>query len=388
MIKRDLCDSIERLAKKFPVLFITGPRQSGKTTLVKYVFPHYRYVNLEMLDERAAAREDPRFFLSIGTSQGMIVDEAQHVPELFSYIQGTVDDSREMGKFILTGSQNFLLLQKISQSLAGRAAVLHLHPFSFSELKRTSFRKTDLAETLLTGWYPPVYDRGIEPHDFYPAYITTYVERDVREITNISDLTLFQRFIRLCAGRTGQLLNYSGLANDIGVNYKTVQSWISILEASFIIFLLKPYYKNYRKRLVKSPKLYFLDTGLLCSLLDIETVEQLSTHYLRGGIFESFVISEYIKKKLHSASTPRVFFWRDNTGHEIDFLYETGGKTFAVEIKSGETINGDFFKGLAFYQKISGHGRDNCYLIYGGDRREERKYGKVLGWEHVDELPL
>jgi predicted AAA+ superfamily ATPase len=235
MIRRGLSDSIERLSKKFPVLFITGPRQSGKTTLVKYVFPHYRYVNLEMLDQRSAAREDPRFFLSIGKSEGLILDEAQHVPELFSYIQGMVDNSREMGKFILTGSQNFLLLQKISQSLAGRAAVLHLHPFSFSEIKQTSFRKTDLAETLLTGWYPPIYDRGIEPRDFYPSYITTYVERDVREITTISDLTLFQRFIRLCAGRTGQLLNYSGLANDIGVNYKTVQSWIFILEASFII---------------------------------------------------------------------------------------------------------------------------------------------------------
>jgi uncharacterized protein len=386
MIPRDLGDKVLQLSKGFPVITVTGPRQSGKTTLVRALFPEYTYLNLENLDIRLAAEEDPRRFLGIYAKSGVIIDEAQKVPHLFSYLQEIVDESGKLGKYILTGSQNFLLLEKITQSLAGRVAVCHLLPFTQHEIKNTAVVESELNAMLFRGGYPVLYDRPVEPVDYFPSYISTYIERDVRSLKNIGDLSTFQRFIKLCAGRTGQILNYSSLGNDAGINYKTVQSWISILEASFVVFLLRPFHKNYGKRVVKQPKLYFFDTGLLCSLLDIQSPEQLENHYLRGGIFESFVISEYFKSVYHLGQRPSAWFWRNNTGHEIDLLIEKADILSAVEIKSGETINQSFFKGLEYFRTLSNDAKTPYALVYGGNSNQVRKNTKVLSWKSVQSL--
>jgi uncharacterized protein len=386
MIPRDLGDKVLQLSKGFPVITVTGPRQSGKTTLVRALFPEYTYLNLENLDIRLAAEEDPRRFLGIYAKSGVIIDEAQKVPHLFSYLQEIVDESGKLGKYILTGSQNFLLLEKITQSLAGRVAVCHLLPFTQHEIKNTAVVESELNAMLFRGGYPVLYDRPVEPVDYFPSYISTYIERDVRSLKNIGDLSTFQRFIKLCAGRTGQILNYSSLGNDAGINYKTVQSWISILEASFVVFLLRPFHKNYGKRVVKQPKLYFFDTGLLCSLLDIQSPEQLENHYLRGGIFESFVISEYFKSVYHLGQRPSAWFWRNNTGHEIDLLIEKADILSAVEIKSGETINQSFFKGLEYFRTLSNDAKTPYALVYGGNSNQVRKNIKVFSWKSVQSL--
>jgi hypothetical protein len=386
MIARSLGKKILSLAKTFPVVSLTGPRQSGKTTLVRALFPRYAYVNFENLNDRAAVEEDPIRFLKAYAQKGVVIDEAQKLPELFSYLQVVADESGEMGKFILTGSQNFLLLEKITQSLAGRVAVLHLMPLGLNELDKAGFRKQEIDGLLFTGAYPVLYDRNVAATDYYPSYIQTYIERDVRNIRNIGDLSAFQRFVRLCAGRTGQLLNLSSIGDELGINYKTVSSWISILEASFIVFLLKPYHKNFNKRIVKQPKLYFYDTGVLCSLLDIQSPDQLRSHYLRGNIFETFVVAEYIKQRYHAGVRSNAYFWRDNTGHEIDLLLEDAGSYRAVEIKSGETLAADLFKGLDFFRKISGLPADNCFLLYGGTKDYVRQSGRAVGWNHMSRL--
>ena len=386
MINRVLSNKIESLAKVFPVITLTGPRQSGKTTLVRNLFKDYEYINLENLNDLHAVQEDPLRFLNSFSSKGLIIDEAQKFPDLFSYLQGIVDESGHMGKFILTGSQNFLLLEKITQSLAGRVAVLHLMPFGLQELDQAGVVRESLDEALFKGAYPVLYDRPIQPQDYYPSYIQTYIERDVRSIKNIENFSAFQRFIKLCAGRTGQLINLSSIGNELGINYKTVSSWITILEASFIVYLLKPHYRNFNKRLVKQAKLYFFDTGLLCSLLDIRSPEQLHTHYLRGNIFESFIVMEYIKMRYHRGLVPNAFFWRDNTGHEIDLLLEEGTELKAVEIKSGETINSDFFKGLDYFGKLSSLPQENRFLIYGGLKNYERTGANVLSWKNFPEI--
>ena len=383
MIGRTLSEKIISIVKVFPVITLTGPRQSGKTTLVRWLFPKYEYINLENLNDLHAVQEDPLRFLKAYSSTGVIIDEAQKLPELFSYLQGIVDESKQMGKFILTGSQNFLLLEKITQSLAGRVAVLHLLPFGLCELEQAGHIQESLDKILFTGSYPVLYDRNIEPQDYYPSYIQTYIERDVRSIKNIGNLSTFQRFIKLCAGRTGQLINFSSIGNELGINYKTVSSWISILEASFIVYLLKPHYKNFSKRLVKQSKLYFFDTGLLCSLLDIQNPVQLNSHYLRGNIFESYIVTEYIKIRYHAGLVPNAFFWRDNTGHEIDLLLEQGENLKAIEIKSGETINPDFFKGLNYFGNLSALSKENRFLIYGGLKNYRRTAAKVLSWKNL-----
>jgi len=345
------------MGAKFPIVTLTGPRQSGKSTLLKSTLAGYKYVSMEDPDSRLLAIDDPRGFLRT-YSDKTIIDEVQRVPDLFSYLQTHVDNENREGMYYLAGSQNFLLMQSISQSLAGRTAILTLLPLSHEELKQAGIAPSTSDEEIFHGGYPRIYDKSIHPADFYPNYIQTYVEKDLRLLKNIEDLSKFIRFIKLCAGRIGQLLNLSSLANEAGVAVSTVQSWLSTLEASYILYLLKPDHQNYAKRLVKSPKLYFYDTGLACSLLEIEEAAQVSTHFLRGGLFENMVINEFIKDSSHVGQVPRLTFWRDSTGNEVDLLVSVKGKQKAYEIKSGATYSPDDFKGVKVWAKLSQTGRN------------------------------
>ena len=398
MIQRELAGELREAATQFPVVTVTGPRQSGKTTLVKAVFEGHEYRSLELPDEREFAIEDPRGFLSQFDGP-VILDEVQRTPDLFSYIQGLVDDHRDWaGRFILTGSHNFLLLQGLSQSLAGRCAVLHLLPFSLAELmgrppvSLNTFGRTiprgltppeaGLMETLFTGFYPRIHDKGIPPRDWLAGYYQTYIERDVRSVLNVGDLETFGRFVRLCAGRCGQLLNLSGLGSDCGVSHVTVKRWLSVLEASFVITLLRPHHRNFGKRLIKSPKLYFLDTGLLCYLLRIRAPEELLHRAERGAVFESFVIAELYKNFMHRGEQPRLHFWRDAAGHEIDAVIDRGAELLPIEIKSAQTVASDFFDGLARWRRLTGDEQAASALVYGGDRAFRRAGVCVYPW-HV-----
>ena len=377
MIKRDIAEQIRLMAKKMPVISITGPRQSGKTTVAKMCFPNYRYVNLENPDTMEEAMSDPRSFLETGKN-GLIIDEIQAFPKLFSYIQTISDEHNRPGEFVITGSQNFLLSAKISQSLAGRVFVVHLLPLSLTELKNANFAMDNFNKYIKTGFYPRIYDKDINPSLFYPSYIQTYAERDLRQIVNVSNLFLFQKFMRLAAGRIGQLLNYNSIATDIGVDLKTVKSWFSILETSFIVFFLQPYFKNFSKRLVKTPKLYFYDTGLACSLLGIKKEADLNSHWAKGALFENMVIADLRKNYLNNAIEPPMYFWRDNSGNEIDCIIDDGANVKCVEIKSSKTISSDFFKGLNFYKKLD----ETCssYLVYGGKTNSKRNETNIVGW--------
>jgi len=334
------------------------------------------------MDMRRQAVEDPRGFLSnFGTRT--IIDEAQYASDLFSYIQTKVDDQNEVGMYLLSGSQNFLLMQSITQSLAGRTALIKLAPFSVSELKRVSLLPASLNDWLFTGGYPRIYDREIHPADFYPNYIQTYIERDVRLLRQITNLSQFVRFLKLCAARIGQLLNINSLANECGITVPTVNAWLSVLEIGSIIFLLKPYYKNYSKRIIKSPKLYFYDTGLAASLLGLESSMQLSTHYLRGELFENMVIAEYVKGEFAKGKEPQIYFWRDSNQNEVDLLIETGGALHAVEIKSGATLNDSYFKGLKHFQQISNIDANNMTVVYGGDADYLTQNGRFVSWRNL-----
>jgi uncharacterized protein len=385
MIPREIGNIVFAKAKQMPVVVITGPRQSGKTTLAKALFPEYDYFNLEFPDTRAQAIDDPRLFLTTHYN-GVVIDEIQRVPELFSYIQGIVDKTGKSGNFILTGSQNFLLLEKISQTLAGRAALFHLLPFSITEIASGFPIAENFVQYAFTGTYPRIYDQQLQPTDWYPWYISSYIERDVRQIVSVKDLHKFQIFLKICAGRVGQLFNASAIANEIGINYKTIQSWISILEASFIIFLLQPFHKNYNKRLTKSPKIYFYDTGLICSLLSIRSANELNFHYLKGEIFESLIFSEMKKYIVNNNSHSELYFWQDNTGHEIDCIIEAGSFVTAVEIKSSTTINSDFFKNLRYWQRLSDCSSDQLILIYGGTENQLWSKGRVFGWKNIHQV--
>jgi uncharacterized protein len=378
VIIRDQIKNIKRLARKFPVVSVTGPRQSGKTTLLKQSFPKHKYVSLEDSDNRSYAENDPRGFLT-QAAYGMIIDEVQRVPQLFSYIQTLVDDHNKSGMFILSGSQNFLLLENISQTLAGRVAILKLLPLSINELQGHKLTKK-WDEYLFNGSYPRLYDKKIAPKDFYPSYIQTYVERDVKQMRNIGDLRDFMRFIRLCAGRIGQLLNLSTLAADCGISVNTAKSWISILEASYIIYLLPPHHNNYNRRLVKMPKLYFYDTGLACSLLGIGKSSDLKTHFLKGGLFENLVINEFIKFRFNHALVDNCYFWRDHKGTEIDLILEAGNKLIPIEIKAGETVSGDYFTAINHWNKISGNNTKNAHVFYGGNLSQNRTTTNVVAW--------
>jgi predicted AAA+ superfamily ATPase len=395
MIKRHLQSVLIESAKGFPVITLTGPRQSGKTTLAKAAFPSAHYISLEEPSQRRFALEDTRGFLGQFGKEQVILDEAQRVPDLFSYIQGIVDKNDVPGQFILTGSQNFLLLEKISQSLAGRCAIHHLLPFSQLELagidpidsdnlvamaKCQKTKRSDLFETLWTGGYPRIYDKHLPPQQWLGSYVETYIERDVRTIINVENLETFTRFIRLCAGRNGQILNAQAIGNDCGVSYKTIQKWISILETSFIIKLLRPYHKNFSKRLIKSPKLYFLDSGLLCYLLQIRKPEELVMHSARGAIFESWILSELLKNYYHTGQQPHLYYFRDSNQNEIDIVIDHGQTATAVEVKSGQTLNDDFFKGLRYWRKITENSSAPAVLIYGGDQQVTYKNFTVLPW--------
>ena len=384
MIKRQLEKKVMSLIGKYPVLTITGPRQSGKTTLVKQLFPEYTYVNFEDIEQRGFALDDPKGFLD-SKGKYIVIDEAQYVPEIFSYIQVYVDNDPER-QYILTGSQNFLLMEKITQSLAGRVAVLNLLPFSIKELKKTEFQKSNWQEYLFIGGYPRIYDKQMNPTEWLLNYITTYVERDVRQLLNIGDLNSFQKFIALCAGRIGQLINFTSVANELSISYHTVQKWLSILETGFITYRLYPHHKNYNKRLVKTPKLYFYDTGLATALLGIRNTEQLQTHFLKGELFENMVITELIKHRANEGMASNYYFWRNNKGIEIDCLNADYNNMFAIEIKSGTVIHPDFFKNLLYYQNLSNLDSEQLILIYGGDESYQRSIAKVLSWKDIDQI--
>jgi predicted AAA+ superfamily ATPase len=385
MIKRQITTKLLQLAQAFPVVALTGPRQSGKTTLVRHAFPDKKYATLEDPDLRAFAVEDPRGFLA-SFPDGAVFDEVQRAPQLFSYLQGLVDEQRENGRFILTGSQNFLLQEKISQTLAGRVATLKLLPFSLQELKEAGRLSPGLEEMLFRGFYPRLYDQPVDPLDWYPNYIQTYVERDVRQLKNINDIDAFQRFVKLCAGRTGQIVNLSSLGNDCGITHNTTKAWLAVLEASFIIHSLRPYYNNFNKRFIKSPKLYFYDPGLACALLGIETKTQLTNHYLKGGLFETLVIGEIIKSRFNMGREANCYYWRNKLGNEVDCLLEREGCITAVEIKSGRTVAADWFDGLKYWQKISGQSAANSFLVYGGSERQQRNAGQAISWMELADL--
>lgn len=385
LISRQIGEPVLQRSRKYPVVSITGPRQSGKTTLAQTLFPDHAYVSLERPDYREQAQEDPNRFLR-AFRDGVILDEVQRAPDLFSYIQVIVDESQRPAQFVLTGSQNFLLLENISQSLAGRIAIFRLPPFSFSELQSSQYAHDDLDTYLFTGTYPPVYDRGYDPRPWYMDYIQTYIERDVRSVRRVTDLALFQKFLGLCAGRVGQLLNLNGLAGECGISHNTARDWMSVLEASFLVFRLQPYHENFNKRIVKQPKLFFYDSGLVCALLGLQDHGQLAQHYLRGSIFESFVVSELVKARWIAGLSGSGHFWRDRRGHEVDYLFETAAGVVPVEIKSGETIRGSMFEGLGYWSKLTGEETGDGYLIYGGRENQDRKHGRVLGWQGMPEL--
>ena len=383
MLKRRLENIAKQLFNQFPVLTITGPRQSGKTVLVQQLFVDLPYYSLEDPDIRHFAVEDPRGFLN-SIPDGGVIDEIQRVPELVSYIQTIVDKKRKNGLFVLTGSSQFELHHAISQSLAGRTALLQLLPFTLDEVYAD--RIPDMETCLYNCFYPRIFDQSINPTVFLRAYTDTYLERDVRTLMEIRNRRKFDTFIRLCAGRTGQILNLTSLGNDCGISNKTAAEWISVLEASYLVVLLKPYHSNFNKRLIKAPKLYFLDVGLAAYLLGIDQAQQIKSHPLRGALFETLIISEFYKNIFNQGKTPTLYYFRDNTGNEIDLLLETNGQLIPIEIKSGATVNTHFFSGLKYMTKIALLEPGSGILIYGGQQHHQRSSGLVVGYQKLAQL--
>jgi len=384
-ISRQIATIIQKQKSKFPILAITGPRQSGKTTLIRNLFNDYQYLTLENPDTREFATSDPVGFLN-KYDQKIILDEVQKVPALFSYIQGRVDESKMMGQYILSGSQNFHLLNSITQSLAGRVALFKLLPFDFLELKVENAFEGQFVDIAFKGFYPAIYDRRIDPVVFYSNYIQTYLEKDVTELLNIKDLKLFRVFIILCAGRAGQLLNISALASECGVSVNTAKAWLSILESSYVIFLLEPYYQNFNKRIIKSPKLYFYDTGLLNFLLGIRSSNDIENYNkLKGHVFENMIIAEYFKQNYHQYLHREYFFWQDSNAHEIDLLYKNGNDFSVFEIKASQTVNNSYFKELDRFEEISSPAKVSKNLIYGGTENVKRTNYNVLSWKNISD---
>lgn len=385
MIQREIGNKILLAKDKMPVICVTGPRQSGKTTLVKYLFPDYKYYNLEFPEHRQFAQTDVVGFLS-NIERGIIIDEIQRVPELLSSIQYFADEKKLNGKIIITGSQNILLMQSVSQTLAGRVALFTLLPFSVSELEGTNFEEKEYGNYMVKSFFPRIYDANLDVNTWLQDYTNTYIERDVRQITAVKDLSLFTNFVRLCAGHTGQVVNFSTFSNNLGVDVKTVKAWMSVLETSFIIFLQQPYYKNFNKRVIKSPRLFFYDTGLACNLLGINKKEDLFTHYLRGGLFESFIISELYKTIFNRKLNGNVYFFRDSNGNEIDALVEMDGQIKVIEIKSGQTIVPDFFKSFNYFDKLFSELKTQNFLVYGGEDFQQRTVATVVGWKYLSRI--
>jgi predicted AAA+ superfamily ATPase len=382
VIRRHASRALREIAHGYPIVAVTGPRQSGKTTLARAVFDDRPQVSLEDLDERAYAEEDPRGFLS-RFPEGAVIDEAQRCPGLFSYLQTEVDRSRRLGRYVLTGSQQFGLLSGITQTLAGRVGLLQLLPFALYELTQAGLASGSIDELLLNGLYPALYDRPVRPSRWYADYVATYVERDVRQLASIQDLGLFQRFLKICAARTGQLLNLSALANDCGISHVTARAWLAVLEASYVVFLLRPHHRNFGKRLVKTPKLYFHDTGLAAALLGILDSDHMAIHPSRPALFETLIVNEFVKLRFNRGAPPNHYFWRDNVGNEVDLVLEERGKLLPVEIKSGRTVQPEFFVGLKRWLSFARPDSLDPHLVYGGEDSYVREGIHVHSWREV-----
>ena len=379
MIPRTALSTLQRLSRGFPVIAITGPRQAGKTTLAQQAFAGKAYVSLENPEEREFAEADPKRFLARFT-EGAILDEVQRCPPLLSWLQGLVDSRKRMGDFILTGSQQFELVSGMTQSLAGRVGRVELLALSAGELAAAEQLPQQLDDLLLQGGYPALYDRELSPEDWFANYVATYLERDVRQLIAVRDLTQFQRFVRMCAARSGQLLNLSALGADCGITAVTAREWLSVLEASYLVIRIPPYFENFGKRLVKTPKLYFLDVGLMCWLLGIRDNESVATHAMRGALFETWVVSEFIKKQFNAGRPADLHFWRDNVGHEVDLLLQTRDGLQAVEIKSGHTFASDWPSAALKWQTLSASPL-SPWIIYGGEGEHERQGCLAIGWQ-------
>lgn len=380
-IKRALSSELAAMAKSYPVVTILGPRQSGKTTLARKMFPDRPYISLENIDERTFAESDPRGFLD-RFPEGAVLDEIQRQPQLLSYIQGIVDERNVKGMFILTGSHQLELHESIAQSLAGRTAILKLLPFTIKELALGNI-ELSVDEYIYNGMYPRIYKESLEPTKFYRDYVQTYIERDVRKMLNIKDLSQFQHFIKLCAGRIGQVFNSSGISNELGISHPTVKNWLSILEASFIVFRLQPYFENFGKRIVKTPKLYFTDVGLAAYLLDITSKDQIVRDPLRGNLFENLIICELIKNQFNSGFEPGVYYYRDNHGSEVDLLFKTGNDLIPIEIKASKTFNGNFLKGLKRFKSLVEQRCPYGFLIYSGEQEQAIDIFQVYNYKNM-----
>lgn len=387
LISRDITARFQEVLPQYPVLALTGPRQSGKTTLLRNLLPQYQYVSLEEPFQREFAQNDPRGFLD-KYSRYVIFDEVQRVPDLFSYIQTKTDNDRIMGQYILSGSQNFLLLEQITQSLAGRVSLFKLLPLSHAELAAHSPAQMHKrpSEAIFWGGYPALYDRGIGHFDFFSDYVETYVERDVRNLLRVQDLTAFRNFVRLCAGRIGTPLNLHSLAVDCGISNPTAKAWMSLLESSYIVYLLPPYFQNFNKRIIKSSKLYFYDTGLACYLLGLTAPEQVEGFYMRGGLFENMVILELLKNRMNRKAPANFYFWQDSNGIEVDLLLEAEGRTNLFEMKYSQTPHAEFSKGITSFRKNTPQLSGDNTIIYAGDIEQLRSDFSLLGWESVKDL--
>ncbi|MFC1854679.1 ATP-binding protein [Candidatus Dependentiae bacterium] len=387
--RREMIDALKKTSK-FPVVGVFGPRQSGKTTLVKHTFPKHKYLNFEDLNLREFASENPStFFSQYENEHGIIIDEFQHVPEILSYVQMESDAKDRPGYFVLTGSQNFLMNQAITQSLAGRIKILTLLPFSLCELEENHLLHGNVDKAIFSGGYPRLYAKNIDPADLFPSYIQSYVERDVRQIINVQNLSTFQKFIQLCAGRVGQILNIAALSNDCGVSQSTTKQWLSLLEASYVIFLLKPYHSNFNKRVTKSPKLFFFDTGLACSLLKIRSSSEISLSPHRGHLFECLIISDIIKQYFNSGMPSPTYFWRDLNGRvEVDCLVDLGTKLVPIEIKSGSAVSKNYFENLKRWYSVAQDKTEKGYVVYSGEIGHRYEYGELLGWHAAGKLTL
>jgi uncharacterized protein len=387
IVKRTLEKKLTKLATQFAAVSITGPRQSGKTTLAKQTFPDHEYVNFEDPNTRSIFRADPHNFLKkFMKSSGLIIDEPQNVPEIFSYLQIYIDEYHKPGHFIITGSQNFLLNESISQSLAGRIAILNLLPLSLNELIQAKKIPATIDEALFKGFYPELYKKEMSIVDWYGSYIHTYLERDVRLLKNVTSLDRFNYFMRLCAGRNGQILNLSSISDDLGISVTAVRQWLSVLQSCYIIFLLEPYYKDFRKRVIKSPKIFFYDPGIVCSLLNLTQSNQLFANYMRGNIFESMIVADFLKQQYHHGLRPSCYYWRDKSDFEVDCILEQQGKITPIEIKVSKTADLEALSKLESWNKLTKTKSSDNVLVYGGDKDWDIDKGHILSWTSAGAL--